>query len=301
MQSVYAMTQSHSEDLLKEEKFLKQSIRKMFDLYVLSLQLMVEVQKLSKDKLEISKNKFLATSEDLQPNTKFVDNKFINKLAESTSLQIHIEAYKLDDWELNDEYVKLIHEKLIKSDLFRRYLASDDDSSKEDKEFVLNFYKEIIASDVKLADYYEDANISWSDDLAFVNTWVVRTLSQLSTSRDFVLGKLYKNQDDQDFVSDLFRKVMLHHHQYEENIRSNTPNWESDRIADLDMIIIKMGICEFLEFSSVPVRVTINEYIELAKDYSTSKSGYFVNGVLDRLSREYLDNKRIVKVGRGLL
>ena len=112
---------------------------------------------------------------------------------------------------------------------------------------------------------------------------------------------MYKNKDDEEFVSELFKKVILHHHTFEEDIKRHTPNWESDRIADMDMILIKMGICEFLHFPSIPTRVTINEYIEIAKDYSTQKSSYFVNGVLDKLSREYTQNKRLVKVGRGLL
>lgn len=116
-----------------------------------------------------------------------------------------------------------------------------------------------------------------------------------------MLGSLYKNVDDQEFVSDLFKKVILNHHNYEVDIKKHTPNWETDRIADMDMILIKMGICEFLNFPSIPTRVTINEYIELAKDYSTQKSSYFVNGVLDKLSRDYTQSKRLVKVGRGLL
>ena len=117
----------------------------------------------------------------------------------------------------------------------------------------------------------------------------------------FKLGSLYKNQDDEDFVSDLFKKVILNHHSFENDIKIHTPNWETDRIADMDMILIKMGVCEFLNFPFIPTKVTINEYIEIAKDYSSEKSGYFVNGVLDKLSREFLKDKKIVKVGRGLL
>tara|TARA_R110002072_G_scaffold51965_5_gene139093 strand:+ start:56 stop:406 length:351 start_codon:yes stop_codon:yes gene_type:complete len=116
-----------------------------------------------------------------------------------------------------------------------------------------------------------------------------------------MLGSLYKNEDDENFVSELFKKVILNHHTFENDIKMHTPNWESDRIAGMDMILIKMGISEFLYFPSIPTRVTINEYIEIAKDYSTQKSGYFVNGVLDKLSKEFEKEKRLVKVGRGLL
>jgi len=301
MQSVYAMTQSHNDDIVKEEKFLKYSIKKMFDLYVLLLQLLVEVQKHAEQKIEISKKKHLATKEDLSPNTKFINNRLIKKIAESNSIGLHIEAQKLDNWSADDEYVKIIWDQLHKSDLYKKYLNTVESSYKVDKSFVIDFYKEIIAPNEKLAEYFEDTNITWVDDIPFVNTWVVRTLNKQNTNGPFLLGSLYKNRDDEDFVSELFKKVMLNHHKFEEDIRKHTPNWESDRIADMDMILIKMGICEFLNFPSIPTRVTINEYIEIAKDYSTQKSSYFVNGVLDKLSREYTQSKRLVKVGRGLL
>lgn len=301
MQSVYAMIQSHNDDIVKEEKFLKYSIKKMFDLYVLLLQLLVEVQKHAEQKIEISKKKHLATKEDLSPNTKFVNNRLIKKIAESNSIALHIEAQKLENWSMDDEYVKIIWDQLQKSDLYKKYLNTIENSYKVDKSFVIDFYKEIIAPNEKLAEYFEDTNITWVDDIPFVNTWVVRTLNKQNTNGPFLLGSLYKNRDDEDFVSELFKKVILNHHNFEEDIRKHTPNWESDRIADMDMILIKMGICEFLNFPSIPTIVTINEYIEIAKDYSTQKSSYFVNGVLDKLSREYTQSKRLVKVGRGLL
>lgn len=301
MQSVYAMTQSHNDDIVKEEKFLKYSIKKMFDLYVLSLQLLVEVQKHAEQKIEISKKKHLATKEDLSPNTKFINNRLIKKIAESNSMALHMEAQKLDNWSTDDEYVKIIWDQLHKSDLYKKYLNTIENSYKVDKSFVIDFFKEIIAPNEKLAEYFEDTNITWVDDIPFVNTWVVRTLNKQNTNGPFLLGSLYKNGDDEDFVSELFKKVILNHHTFEEDIIKHTPNWESDRIADMDMILIKMGICEFLNFPSIPTRVTINEYIEIAKDYSTKKSSYFVNGVLDKLSREYTQSKRLVKVGRGLL
>ena len=301
MQSVYAMIKSYDDDVLKEEKFIKHSIKRMFDLYVLLLDLLVEVQKLAVEKQEISKKKYLATKEDLSPNRKFVENKLIKKIAESSSLTLYKESQNLDNWSKDDEYIKIIWDLLQNSDLFSDYLDSSEDSFNSDKDFVVAFFKEIIAPNVKLADYFEGENITWVDDIPFVNTWVVRSLSKQKSSNAFKLGSLYKNQDDQDFVSDLFKKVILNHHSFENDIKIHTPNWETDRIADMDMILIKMGVCEFLNFPFIPTKVSINEYIEIAKDYSSDKSGYFVNGVLDKLSREFLKDKKIVKVGRGLL
>jgi len=301
MQSVYAMIKSYDDDVLREEKFIKYSIKRMFDLYVLLLDLLVEVQKLSEEKQEISKKKYLATKEDLSPNRKFVENKLIKKIAESTSLTLYKEAQNLDNWSKDDEYIKIIWDLLQNSDLFSDYLNSLEDSFNSDKDFVVAFFKEIVAPNVKLAEYFEGENITWVDDIPFVNTWVVRSLSKQKPSNAFKLGSLYKNQDDEDFVSDLFKKVILNHHSFENDIKIHTPNWETDRIADMDMILIKMGVCEFLNFPFIPTKVSINEYIEIAKDYSSEKSGYFVNGVLDKLSREFLKDKKIVKVGRGLL
>jgi len=301
MQSVYAMIKSYDDDVLKEEKFIKHSIKRMFDLYVLLLDLLVEVQKLAEEKQEISKKKYLATKEDLSPNRKFVENKLIKKIAESTSLTLYKEAQNLDNWSKDDEYIKIIWDLLQNSDLFSDYLNSLEDSFNSDKDFVVAFFKEIVAPNVKLAEYFEGENITWVDDIPFVNTWVVRSLSKQKPSNAFKLGSLYKNQDDEDFVSDLFKKVILNHHSFENDIKIHTPNWETDRIADMDMILIKMGVCEFLNFPFIPTKVSINEYIEIAKDYSSDKSGYFVNGVLDKLSREFLKDKKIVKVGRGLL
>jgi N utilization substance protein B len=143
--------------------------------------------------------------------------------------------------------------------------------------------------------------ISWADDIPFVNTWIVKTLGKQKANGLFVLGALYKDKDDEDFVSQLFRKTILKQTEYEKDIAEKTPNWESDRIAEIDMILIKMSITEFINFPSIPTRVTINEYIEISKDYSTEKSSFFINGVLDKLSREFIADKKIVKIGRGLI
>ena len=301
MQSVYAMLQSHNDDVIREQKFVKHSILKMYDLYVLNLQLLVEVQKLAAKKMALSKKKILATKEDLKPNTKFISNKLINSIAESVSLEGYLEINRLDNWELDDEYVKIILDKLQKSDLYNKYINSEESSFKTDKSFVIDFFKEIIAPDEKLAEYYEDKMISWVDDIPFVNTWIVKSLSKQKAQNNFVLGSLYKDQDDEDFVKDLFQKTVLKNKEYEKDITDKTPNWETDRIAGIDMILIKMAITEFINFPSIPTRVTINEYIEISKDYSTEKSSYFINGVLDKISKEFIQNKRIVKIGRGLL
>ncbi|MGJ8744997.1 transcription antitermination factor NusB [Polaribacter sp.] len=301
MQSVYALLQSHNDDIIKEEKFVKHSILKTYELYVLNLLLLVEVQKLAAKKIALSKKKILATKEELVPNTKFIDNKLINTLAESISIEGFVEINNLTNWNEDKEYVRIIFEELLESKLYKDYLQNSEDSFKIDKAFVIDFFKEIIAPNEKLAEHYEDTLISWADDIPFVNTWVVKTLSKHKKDTIFTLGKLYKDKDDEDFVSKLFQKTVLKQAIYEKDITEKTPNWETDRIADIDMILIKMALTEFLNFPSIPTRVTINEYIEISKDYSTDKSSYFINGVLDKISKEFIQSKRIVKIGRGLL
>lgn len=301
MQSVYALLQSKSDNLTKEENFLYASIDKMYDLYVLMLRLLVEVKNMEKKHIEIARKKFLATSEELNPNSKFVNNQVINLLEESISLNDYLETKKLNYWLLDNEYVYEIWKLTKNSELYASYLKSDTHSFKEDKEFVVELFKEIVAPNEKLADYFEDKNISWLDDIPFVNTWIVKSLNKMKPSQPFILGDLYKDEDDKKFVAELFRKVVLKHTDFEKEIIDKTPNWDTDRIAEIDMILIKMAICEFLNFPSIPTRVTINEYIEISKDYSTNKSSFFINGVLDKVLKDLDNSKRLNKIGRGLL
>ena len=179
--------------------------------------------------MELSKKKILATKEELQPNTKFINNKLINTIAESVSVESYVEINKLNNWQLDDEYVKIVLEELQKSELYQKYMNTVEDSYNVDKSFVIEFFREIIAPNEKLADYYEDKMISWVDDIPFVNTWVLKTLNKQKANKTFILGNLYKDKDDENFVSDLFKKTMLHQHKYEEDIKEKTPNWETDR------------------------------------------------------------------------
>lgn len=301
MQSVYAMLHSKSDNLPKEEKFLYHSIDKMYELYVSMLQLMIEVRNMERNHIKIASQKFLATPEELKPNTKFINNKTLLELQSSPSIAKFIDDYKVDRWETDSEFVAEIWKQTKESDSYKKYMADEKNSFRADKDFVTDLYKEVIAPNEKLADYFEGEQISWTDDLPFVNTWVVKSLSKMKEHHPFNLGKLYKDEDDRNFVVDLFRKVLLNHEKFEDDIAEVTPNWDAERIADLDMILLKMALCEFLHFPSIPTRVTINEYIEISKDYSTSKSSFFINGVLDKILKKYTESKRLNKVGRGLL
>lgn len=301
MQSVYALLQSKSDNLKKEEEFLYASIEKMNDLYVLMLRLLVEVKNMEKKHIEISGKKYLATTQDLNPNCKFINNQIFRLLEESTSLNTYLEENKLNYWYLDSEYVREILKLVKESSIYAAYLKSDKNSFEEDRDFVVAIFRNLVAPNEKLADYFEDKNISWVDDIPFVNTWIVKSLNHLKPNQLFEIGNLYKDDDDKKFVVDLFRKVVLNHKDFEKEIENKTPNWDTDRIAEIDMILIKMAISEFLKFPSIPTSVTINEYIEIAKDYSSEKSSFFINGVIDKILKDFTATKRLNKIGRGLL
>ena len=301
MQSAYALLQSKSDNLVKEEKFLYHSIDKMYDLYALLLRLLVEVRDLEKKHIQISKKKYLATPEELNPNSKFIDNEVFQLIDESVSLNDYLELHNLSNWKLDDEYVKEIWKLTKESDLYANYMQAEKSSFEVEKNFVVELFKTIIAPNDKLADYFEGNTISWVDDIPFVNTWIVKSLNQLKAKQPLLLGKLYKDDDDKKFVVDLFRKVVLNHKEFEKEVEDKTPNWDKDRIAEIDMILIKMAITEFLKFPSIPTRVTINEYIEISKDYSTNKSSFFINGVLDKILKDFTATNKLNKIGRGLM
>lgn len=302
MQSVYAMIQSKSDDLAKEEKFLEFSISGIYDLYILMLSLFIEIRNLAEVNQEIAKKKHLATSEELNPSRKFIDNQWLQNLNNNSSLQSYIKDYKLVNWKEDNEYVRLIFDQIKKSDIYENYINSDNVLSyKQELEFINDIYTKIIAPNEKLFDYFEGKKLSWVDDIPFVNTWILKNLKKIKSDTIFSKEKLYKDEDDKKFAIDLFKKTALHHTEFNNDIDKMTPNWDTDRIAEVDFILMKMALIEFVHFPSIPTRVTINEYIEIAKDYSTVKSGFFINGVLDKLLKDYTVTNRIQKIGRGLL
>ncbi|WP_034230180.1 transcription antitermination factor NusB [Aquimarina pacifica] len=303
MQSLYSIAQTQSENIEKEEKFLLFSIDKMYDLFLINLQLLVEIKKQAADLIEKSQKKHLATSEEKNPNTKFVNNTLLVLLEKNLQLKDEIDNKRLNCWELDDEYVSILWKEIKESDLYTTYMSTKVSTFKEDRDFILDVFKEIIAPNDKLYEYIEDKKLTWVDDLPLVNTSIIKMLRKIKSSHDetMSLPKLYKDVEDKKFARDIFRKTTLNASEFSKEIDGKTPNWDQDRIAELDKAIIKMAICEFVKFPSIPVKVTINEYLEIAKEYSTPKSSIFINGILDKISKEYLESGKLNKVGRGLM
>ena len=302
MQSIYAFNQSSNANLQVEQKFLLKSMEEMYDLFLLNLSLLVEVKKRAEDLIEKSQKKHLATAEDKKPNLKFVQNKLIQKIEQNEEFNELLEDRHLDHWQLDDEYVSIIWNKIRESELFTDYLKTRESTFNEDRDFIASVFKEIIAPNEKLYDYLEDKKLTWLDDLPIVNTTVLKLIRKTKESEGVIkIPKLFKNIEDKEFATELFTKALLNQETFAKDIEGKTPNWDQDRIAEIDSILLVMAICEFLKFSSIPVKVTINEYLEVAKEYSTPKSSIFLNGILDKLSKEYKEANKLNKMGRGLM
>jgi len=302
LQSIYALRQSNNPDLEKQEKFLFYSIDQMLDLYALSLQLLVEMRKADRKFLVTSQQKHLATSEEKNFSTTFLDNKVLDLIEQNEDLSNYIENKKLNYWDLDGEYVTILLKDLRAKEFYKEYIKKQSTSFKEDQDFLVSLFKKVIAPSDKYYEYIEDKRLTWVDDFPIVNTALAKMLAKISEKNvsTILLPELYKNQDDKQYAKQLFTKVVLNDEKLSQEIEGKTPNWDKERIAEMDMIILKMGIAEFLHFPSIPVRATINEYLEIAKEYSTPKSSIFINGILDKLVKEFETSKKLNKIGRGL-
>ena len=301
MQSIYALHQKSSDDIEKEEKFLLHSIDSIQDLYLIMLSSLVEIRKKEVIFLDASSKKHLATPEEKNPNKKFINNAVLLQLEESSSLSIALEKRKITNWAMNDDYILILLNEIKQSALYENYISTKKSSFQEDKDFVVDMFTELIAPNEKLYEYLEDNKLTWIDDIPLVNTQILKELKQVVEKADFRISKLYKDQEDQEFVTLLFKKTVLNEIELAKEYIDKTPNWDAERIAEIDTIILKMAICEFLKFPSIPVKVTINEYLEIAKEYSTPKSSIFINGILDNLIKEFQNENKIQKTGRGLI
>ena len=303
MQTLYAFKGSESDDMTKDVKFLLFSIDNMYNLYLLLIALFIAVQKRVEADLQKKKKKHLATPEDKNPNKKFVENNLLLQIKNNAKLKGVLERHKINHWELDTEYVDIIFKAITTSNLYENYMQTKTSNFKDDKDFIISIFKEVIAPNNKLYEYVEDKNLTWLDDLPTVNTTLLKLLrkSKQTSPESHFTPNLYKDNDDKQFAKDLFTKTLLKRSSLIKIIEGKTKNWDSDRIANVDYILMQMAICELQNFSSIPVKVTINEYLEIAKEYSTPKSSIFINGILDKLVKEYEASGALQKMGRGLL
>lgn len=302
LKTFYSYLKAESHSPTNAEKELAFSIKKTYDLYHYLLLLLLEIADYAELKIDLGKQKHLPTKEEQNPNTKFISNAAIQVLRENEALKSYITKHKLG-WIESSELVKKIYTHISESDYFKKYMATETSSFEEDKRLLVDIISNELDDHTELYDLLEDQSIYWVDDVEFVLSMIVRTIKQLKLNQPSIakLLPLYKNEEDQQFAVRLLRRAINEYDDYKPLIERYVRNWEVERIAFMDTILLQLAIAEAVEFPNIPIKVTIDEYIELSKYFSTANSGTFINGVLDKVIQELTMSKKIVKSGRGLV
>jgi transcription antitermination protein NusB len=300
--ALYAYNRREDGDLPKAEKELMFSIDKTYDLYHYLLLLLTDIADIADEKIEQALQKNIPTHEDLNPNRRFADNRVIRLIRNNQAFQKHISSSKLS-WINYSHIPRLLYNKLITWEGYQEYMASPENNFQADKKFITSIFTDFFPTSEDLTGSLEEQSIYWNDDMEFVIVMIEKTIKKFKADSgdDTALMPLFKNDDDRKFVRTLFRKVVMNSAMTSELIDKNTTNWEVERIALMDILVMQLAITEVVEFPEIPVKVTLNEYIEMAKYYCTSKSSTFVNGILDNIIREMRNDGTIKKSGRGLL
>lgn len=289
MQAIYAWKSSGDDsDQRTIEKNMLKGVDQIYDLYIYLLNLLNFQKAVAEHKIELAKNKNFTTDKDLNPNLKFVSNEVFRILDENEELNSYSSKNRQLTWDLLDSYPNLIHKEIISSEEYANYMSNPNQNFNDDREFMMTIYENYIAPNESLHEWLEEQNIHWADDLYIANSMVMTTLKSFtpkSTGR-IKLFKVYKDEDDKEFVIDLFRKTIRNDRETRKSIEEKAKNWELDRIAVLDLVLLQMALTEFKYFHNIPPKATLNEYIELSKIYSTEKSKVFVNGILDRSMKD---------------
>lgn len=301
LKALYAHFKSGSDSLPASEKNLIASIDKAYDLYFQMLRLIVDIRQYAEERIELGLKKQLPTYADLHPNRSFVENTLIEQIADSEALNARLEKTALG-WSRYPELIKHLYMLMSESEYYRNYMQQPAHHYASDRTLVENFYIETAQNNDLLEDVVEEQSIMWCDDVNYALIMVVRTLESCREKQEELpLRREYKSEDDLSFTKELFRKAVVNFNAYQEYIERFTQNWDVDRIAFFDNVIMACAMAELLNFDSIPVKVTLDEYIEIAKYYSTPASSVFINGVLDKIVEELRKEGRINKTGRGLL
>lgn len=295
LQSLYAFFQSGEKDLNKGEKELLFGIGKIYDLYLFQFSLLKELVYAAENYFEEKKNKKLPLPEDINPNKKFLDNIILSGIYNCESLTSLTNERNIS-WKGQEELVRKLLHQVIDSEIYAKYINNDNLTIEKDLNFVIDIFLDKICTSELLHSFYEETSIYWLDDWEMVNIMLVKTLKLFDKDTgELKLMPLYKDPEDKVFARELFKRTILNSEEFDPMISKRTKNWDIERIAMMDIIIMKMAITELLKFSEIPVKVTLNEYIELSKMYSTPKSKIFVNGVLDKLVEELQKEQKINK------
>jgi len=302
LQALYAYYQSEEDSFRKAEKELTNAVDRIYDLYLYLMLIFPELKAIAEHRIEENKKKIIPSEEDLNPNLKFVNNQIIALIEENSKLRMASEEHKVN-W-VGDEHQEMFKKMLLhirESETFFEHMNNGETGFEADKAFILDLFRIEVANYPLLHDFFEERSIQWLDDIDLSCSMVLKTLKLVEEGQKIEIMDLYKDPvDEQDFIRELLRKTISMDKENEALIDDLTKNWELERIAKMDVILMKMAITEFQIFETIPTKVTLNEYIEISKFYSTPKSNGFINGILDKAIDRLMKENKIEKVGRGL-
>lgn len=308
LQELYAYLQSHESNLSAAERRLLDDVDNLYELFIYQLSFWVEVKRFAEQRIEENKKKIFPTEEDLNPNMKFVNNKILNVLDNNRHLLKLEDTYKINWANDRDDFIRAYYGRMMEYPEYHEYMNNGKDSFEDDRKFLVAIIDKYMAEDDSLYDYYADRKLAFNSDYQIGIYLLWKFISEMRSdfNEDSKMPSVYmtdgrESNDDKDFVVKLFRSTILHSQEYRELVSANVSNWDYDRLALMDKILIFMALTEFCEFHSIPVKVTINEYIEISKFYSTAESRRFINGMLDKLAIVLKENGKLVKTGLGLV
>lgn len=301
LQALYSFYRDDRFDLALKEKELKSSVDKIYDLYLYLIFILIELRTLAERTMEERKKKMLPTAEDLNPNTRFINDPVLLKLASSKTLA-RLKKEKVIIWSIDEEPVfKKIYAEILASKEFAAYMNATAVTFEESKEFIHSIYKKYVSDNEMIKQHLFEKNIHWSGDYTLATLSVLKTFKGLKENVDVELLPLFKADDDIDYMLTLYRHTILDDAAVSALLNDKIANWEPERIAVIDMLLMKMAITEILQFPGIPVKVTLNEYIEISKQYSSPKSNTFINGILDAVVKDLRSENKLGKTGRGLI
>lgn len=302
MQYLYAAEISDFEDTKEHYKNLTRSIHSIHNLYLFQISFLIEILSKATNKYNISKESISGNISNIYTNKRFSENIFLNDLASNLKIDELIKSKDFINWEVDFNYVNIIYDKIIKSDLYDSYISNETKSFQIDIQFVHDIFKEIIVTDEKFQTFIEEKNIFWMDDFPLTNTLLLKFFKNSTKDNYEKLFhfKLFTIVSDKKFSDDLANYSLRNFESNNKIISEYITNWDIERLAKIDLVIINLAITELKIFKEIPIKVSLNEYIEISKDYSTEKSSFFINGILDKIVKDLISNNSLIKEGRGL-
>jgi N utilization substance protein B len=303
MQALYSFFQSEAPDAGKSEKALFTELDKMYDYYLYLLLLFVDLAECAVSNATDEQQKYFPSQLHVTSSNRIAGIRAIEHLRANTTFKEEIKKRKIS-WAVENDLVLKIYGEIKKSKEYEVFVTKEITTQQEENDFLIQIFKKYVAESYTVQHFLTERNIHWIDDSDLVNSMVIRTIKSITeeSKENFTLATLYKDEaDDRQFVRDLFLKTILNATAYEKIIAEKTVNWDVERIAMLDIILMKMTLTEILHMANIPVKVSINEYIDISKEYSTPKSKIFINGILDKLVLDLKAENKILKTGRGLM